>query len=129
MVQAVSSSASSPTISPRTVKNLDRPFVVQQVDVTNTEFVLQFSKTELRPVDASTFFQLVPDEQYREKLSRWADTPSSTDKAKNARQRGMLLAVTVCHIVVCVVMWYEFELMVRFDSVREMLPTRQHSAQ
>ena len=37
--------------------------------------------------------------------------------------------VTVCHIVVCVVMWYEFELMVRFDSVREMLPTRQHSAQ
>ena len=39
------------------------------------------------------------------------------------------LVVTVCHIVVCVVMWYEFELMVRFDSVREMLPTRQHSAQ
>ena len=49
--------------------------------------------------------------------------------ANNAEAYRLKELVTVCHIVVCVVMWYEFELMVRFDSVREMLPTRQHSAQ
>ena len=78
---------------------------------------------------ASTYGPLLSGQSLLFHVDNSTDVHIVNRQATRSRALAGLLRVTVCHIVVCVVMWYEFASMVRFDSVREMWPTRQHSAQ